>query len=163
MRSRSFVAASIGVLLLGVVGCSGLQTGGGWTWTDSWYSPPADPSLFGRGRCLPASDVAEVLPDRMAAAATLLRDVACVEIPEKQARELTGKAMESRAGSRLYLVRGVYLNRGANGFDVTPMKKELLVEHGCLGRSAVPMKRQALVVRLQRKPDVVYVSCWMLE
>jgi len=57
----------------------------------------------------------------------------------------------------------VYLNRGTGKFIVVPVGNELLVEHGSLGRSAVPMKRQALILRLSQKPETVYVSCSMDE
>lgn len=69
----------------------------------------------------------------------------------------------SRAGSSLFLVRAVFLNRDTGGFTVTPVWSDLLVEHGSLGRSAVPMKRQALIVRLPQKPETVFVSCSMAK
>jgi len=97
----------------------------------------------------------------MTTAEEQLRDVTCVEISADRAAELTGHAMPP--GSSLFLVRAVYLNRGTGKFMAVPVGSELLVEHGSLGRSAIPMKRQVLVVRLSQKPETVYVSCSMDE
>jgi hypothetical protein len=99
----------------------------------------------------------------MAAAEEQLHDVASVEISAERATEFTGRPVSPRAGSSLFLVRAVYLNRSTGKFIVVPVGNELLVEHGSLGRSAVPMKRQALILRLSQKPERVYVSCSMDE
>jgi hypothetical protein len=40
---------------------------------------------------------------------------------------------------------------------------QLVVNHGSLGSSAVPMKRQALVLQLERMPAEVFVACSMAE
>jgi hypothetical protein len=61
------------------------------------------------------------------------------------------------------LVRGLYLNRGTGGFTVKFDGRDLYVLHGSLGRHAVPMTRQPLLVALPRLPAHVYVSVWMAE
>jgi hypothetical protein len=157
--------AVLNLILVGLLGCAETQTRNSWSSRDAWFHPPAEWSRFPDpySHRLPDSDVVEVRPDRMAAAEGQLRDVACVEVSSQRAAELTGHPMEPRAGSSLFLVRGVYLNRGTGKFMVVPVGRELLVEHGSLGHSAVPMKRQALIVRLPQKPEVVYVSCSMDE
>jgi hypothetical protein len=66
-------------------------------------------------------------------------------------------------GTKPYLTRGVYLNRGTGGFSVYILEDQLLVRHGSLGHSGVPMKRQALVVQLKRKPAEVFATCSMAE
>jgi hypothetical protein len=158
----------INILVLSLVfscfgGCVQPQTREAWTSTDSWFHPPSEWSRFREAKSLPNSDVSEVAPEYMVIAEQQLQIVACVEITADRARELTGREVPPRAGSSLFLVRGVYLNRGTGGFEVVPVGSELLVEHNCLGRSAVPMKRQALVVRLSQRPVTVYVSCSMAE
>jgi hypothetical protein len=66
-------------------------------------------------------------------------------------------------GTKPYLTRGVYLNRGTGGFSVYILEDQLLVRHGSFGRSAVPMKRQALVLQLEHSPTEVFVTCSMAE
>ena len=118
---------------------------------------------FREAQSLPDSDVIEVSSDHMKATEDQLSDFACVQITPERASDLTGHSVTSRGGSSLFLVRAVSLNRGTGKFMVTPVGSELLVEHGCLGRSPVPMQRQALVVRLPKKPERVFVSCEMAE
>jgi hypothetical protein len=144
-------------------GCIKPQTQQPSTSTDSWFDPPSEWSRFRQAKSLPDSEVSEVAPEHMAAGEEQLLDVACVEITADRAAELTGRAMPPQAGSSLFLVRALYLNRGTGKFMVVPVGSELLVEHGSLGRSAVPMKRQALAVRLSQRPKTVYVSCSMDE
>jgi hypothetical protein len=131
--------------------------------TDSWYDPPKDWTRFREARGLPDSDIAEVVAEQSATAEEQLKDIACVEIPEDRAAELTGRPMPAGEGTSLFLVRAVCLNRGTGKFMAVLAGDSLLVKHGSLGRSAVPMKRQPLVLRLPRKPETVYVSCSMAE
>ena len=153
----------LSLFLVGLLGCAQTQTHRAWSSADSWFHPPDDWLRFRQAQGLPATDVVEVLPDRLLAAEEQLRDVACVAVSSERAADLTGQKIEAGAGTTLFLVRAVYLNRATGSFSVIPVSRELLVEHGSLGRSAVPMKRQALVVRLPRNPEVVYVSCEMDE
>jgi hypothetical protein len=162
MRYVSNIAV-LSLLLGGLLGCSETQTRSAWSSRDAWFHPPVEWSRFQKAQSLPDVDVVEVTPDRMASAEEQLRYVTCAEISNQRAAELTGQPMASGAGGSLFLVRGVYLNRGTGKFMVVFVGRELLVEHGSLGHSAVPMKRQALVVHLPQKPEVVYVSCSMDE
>ena len=162
MRHIIYIA-SLGLAVFGMLGCIQPQTHEAWSSADSWFHPPSDWSRFRQAQSLSSSDIAEVAPEQIAAAEEQLRDHAYVEIAADRAAELTGKPMPLGADSRLFLVRAVYLNRGTGKFMVVPVGSELLVEHGSLGRSAVPMKRQPLVVRLLQKPETVYVSCSMDE
>jgi hypothetical protein len=153
----------LSLFLVGLLGCAQTQTHHAWSSADSWFHPPNEWSRFRQAQNLPATDVVEVLPDRLVAAEEQLRDIACVAVSSERAADLTGQKIEAGAGTTLFLVRAVYLNHATGRFSVVPVGRDLLVEHGSLGRSAVPMKRQALVVRLPRKPEVVYVTCEMDE
>jgi hypothetical protein len=157
--------ATVGLILLlvGLLGCTQTQRHRSWSSADSWFHPPGDWLRFRQAESLPATNVVEVLPDRLVAAEEQLRDVACVAVSSDRAADLTGQKIEAGAGAALFLVRAVYLSRATGRFSVVPVGRDLLVEHGSLGRSAVPMQRQALVVRLPREPEVVYVSCEMDE
>jgi hypothetical protein len=147
-------------LMLGLAGCTDHHQA--WSSVDSWFHPPKDVMPFPRAAMLPSVDVMEVAATKMPEAEEQLRDVACIEVSSQSAAELIGQSVESATGN-LYLVRAVYLNRGTGKFTVVPLGRDLLVTHNSLGRTAVPMKRQALVVRLPQKPDVVYVDCGMDE
>ena len=139
------------------------ETQPAWSSTDSWFHPAEGASIFRQAKKLPDEHVMEVVLAKMPEAEEQLRDVACVELSSQHASEMTGQPVKAIPGGSLFLVRAVYLNRGTGKFTVSLSGRNLLVEHGSLGHSAVPMKRQALVVSLPQKPDVVYVSCSMDE
>jgi hypothetical protein len=160
MRSTAFI---LSLALVWLMGCTQSQTHRAWSSTDSWYHAPSEWARFRQAQGLPDADIVEVAPDQMTAAEEQLRELFCVEISADRASELIGHLIAPRAGSSLFLVRAVYLNRGTGKFMAVPVRSELLIEHGSLGHSAVPMKRQALVVRLSQKPETIYVSCSMDE
>jgi len=93
----------------------------------------------------------------------LLLDVGCREISAEDAAAFVGKPITPVPGTGFYLARGVYLNRGTGSFSIAIKGERLWVDHGCLGRTPVPMKRQALVLQLPRLPSEVYVTCGMAE
>jgi hypothetical protein len=93
----------------------------------------------------------------------LLQDVAIVGLSREQTAEFIGEALPELSGTKPYLARGVYLNRGTGSFSVYILEGQLLVHHGSLGRNAVPMKRQALVLQLEHNPTEVFVACSMAE
>lgn len=130
---------------------------------DSWYSPPSDLKRFRWAEPLPSSDIAEVVADHTSEAEEQLRDIACVEISDDRAAKLVGKQLSKPPGAKSFLVRAVYLNRGTGRFMAYLVGNELMVEHGSLGHSAPPMKRQPLVISLSRLPDKVYVSYSMAQ
>jgi len=134
-----------------------------WTTADSWYHPPGDWMKFREVKRLPDTEVVEVAAEHLDAAISELRDVACTEISPSRASIICGKPIMAQPDYRLYLVRALFLNRDTGSFLVTQAGPDLLVEHGSLGRSEVPMKRDALVVRLQRKPERIYIACSMAE
>ncbi len=158
-----YSALILSLAVMALLGCSPSRSHQAWSSADSWYRPPSEWTRFRLAQGLPDADIVEVARDKLAAAEEQLRDVACVEISPNRASELTGRSITPQAASSIFLVRAVYLNRGTGKFMVIPVGTELLVEHGSLGRSAVPMQRQALVVRLPRQPEAVFVSCSMDE
>jgi hypothetical protein len=143
-------AIFLGLVLVGLMGC------------DSWYRPP-QVRTRGDERPLPDTDVHEVITEKISLAEQELEEVACVEISDESASALAGQSVERELGKDLYLVRGVYLNRGTGRFTVTLVGSDLLVHNGSLGHSAVDMKRQALIVSLPHKPNQVFVSCNQAE
>jgi hypothetical protein len=79
-------------------------------------------------------------------------------------QKLLGGSMESPPeGAKLFLVRAVYYNPGTGGFSAYMENGKLLVQHHCLGKKSVPMKRTALVMALPEAPKEVYVGCGMDE
>jgi hypothetical protein len=93
----------------------------------------------------------------------LLQDVSSVELTSQQAVEFIGKALPHVPGTKPYLTRGLYLNRGTGRFSVYVLADQLVIHHGSLGSSAVPMKRQALVLQLEQSPVEVFVYCSMAK
>ena len=173
---RKLVAQHAGALSISLLSCLALtwlagckpavttvDSGMAWSSVDPWYRRPSGRSDFYHGERIPASDIIEISAAHRSAAEELLRDADCVEITAARAKELTGRSLSPANGKSLYLVRAVYLNRETGGFTATSAENELLVHHGCMGGSAVPMKRTALVIPLPQKPRTVFVDCSMAE
>lgn len=135
-----------------------------WTTVDSWYNaPPPEAPRRREWEGLDRARIHEVIESREPQAEELLQDVSIVELNCEQAAEFIGEALPEVPGTKPYLTRAVYLNRGTGGFSVYLLEDELLVYHRSLGRRAVPMKRQALVLQLERQPTQVFVTCSMAE
>jgi hypothetical protein len=93
----------------------------------------------------------------------MLKDQSIVPLSLKQAGDFVNHPLKKIAGKSTFLVRAVYLNAGTGAFSLYLQSNKLFVTHGSLGRNAVPMKRQALVVFLPKQPDEVFVDCMMAE
>lgn len=129
---------------------------------DSWARSSSGVD-FTKAKLLDNSGV-QLVPERMESEAeTMLSDVGCVELSPEQVHHFLGRSLSPVPGNKPYLVRGVYLNPATGGFSVKVLDDKLRVHHSCLGSSAVPMKRQALIVQLERMPKEVYVGCSMAE
>jgi hypothetical protein len=96
-------------------------------------------------------------------AEALLEAVSTVEITAAQAFDLIGEPLPEVAGTIPYLTRAVYLTKGTGSFSVSSCKDWLHVVHGSLGSGGYRMKRQALVLQLDRAPAKVFVSCSMAK
>jgi len=79
-----------------------------------------------------------------------------VALTAEQAAEFIGATLPDVPGTQPYLARSVYLNRGTGSFSVYILENQLLVHHSSLGHSPVPMKRQVLILQLERKPQDVF-------
>jgi hypothetical protein len=99
----------------------------------------------------------------MGAAERLLETADAVELSLAEANTMAGRELVPQGSKRPYLVRGVVLNRETGGFRIAVNGNDLLVYHGCLGGSPVPMKRQALIVMLPEKPRRIFVTCGMTQ
>lgn len=84
------------------------------------------------------------------------REATAQRAAAKEAEDLLGKL-------KPYLVRAVVLWEGTGAFSAYWKDSSLWIHHGCLGRSAAPMKRRPLVVLLEKKPISVYNSVSMAE
>ncbi|MFC2023900.1 hypothetical protein ACFLT5_04115 [Chloroflexota bacterium] len=154
-----------GALVLGVATlCSCTSDQGAWTTQDSWYNatPPETPRRS-EWEKLDRARIHEALESRELQAEEHLQDVSIVELTAEQAAEFIGAALPDVPGTQPYLTRGVYLNRGTGAFSAYTLENQLLVHHSSLGHSAVPMKRQALVLQLELKPRDVFLTCSMAE
>jgi len=134
-----------------------------WTTEDSWYNPPPEGTPGRQWSELDRTRIHEVTESKEPDAERLLQDASIVELTDQEAVELIGKALPDAPGTKPYLTRGLYLNRGTGRFSVYILEDQLVVHHGSLGSSAVPMKRQALVLQLEQSPVEVFVICSMAE
>jgi len=154
--ARTWLPFSL-LLLLALAGCSDNRA---WTSTDPWFHPPAvephDSEPIGGGR------IENVIPDKELEAEDLLSTVPYVEITSQQAEAFAGFPLIPHPDARSYLMRGVYLSRRTGVFQVYSLGRgDYLVYHECLGSAPSAMKRQALVVQLDKPPKRVFVFCRM--
>ncbi len=136
---------------------------GAWTSKDSWYADLPEDVPSWNWPSLDRARIHEVIESREAEAQKLLHDVSIVQLTNEEAAEFIGEELPDVPGTQPYLTRGVYLNRATGAFSVYILEDQLRVHHRSLGRRAVPMKRQALVLQLERKPAEVYITCSMAE
>ena len=166
MRKLISVLPLLVLLFLAVGGCGlGLFSSSrpAWTSKDSWYADlPEDVSSWS-WPSLDHARIHEVIEPREAKAEELLEEVAIVPLTREEATEFLGEELSDVPGAEPYLTRGIYLNRATGSFSVYILEDQLRIHHRSLGRRAVPMKRQALVLQLERKPAEVYVTCSMAE
>ena len=133
-----------------------------WTTVDSWYHP-ATKSYDEPVHSLTEKEFYEITASKLPQAEVILKEQSIVSISHQQAEGLVGHSLPQMSGKSTFLVRAVYLNAGTGAFSVESSGHRLWVSHGSLGHSAVPMKRQALVVFLKGRPDEVFVNCMMAE
>jgi hypothetical protein len=161
MMTRTLVAC---VLLAGLVtGCGQPQSRKAWTSEDEWHNPPPEGTRSGGLERLARDRIHEVAEDGLAEAEKLLQDVSIVALSGEQAAGFVGGSLPDAEGTEPYLVRALLLNRGTGNFSVYLMDQGIWIRHGSLGRSAVPMTRQPLVLQLEQPPQEVYVSVSMAE
>jgi hypothetical protein len=110
-----------------------------------------------------ATPIFEVVAAHELEAEGLLQTVSSREISNEEAIRLLGSTVDVPPGTKPHLIRAVYLNKGTGAFVIYSRGDDLFVKHGSLGHHAVPMKRQCLVVFLDRSPKRLYVSCSMAE
>ena len=128
--------------------------------TDAWHKVPSDRTVARESRTVPW---AEVKPSAHSAAERHLAAVDFVRVSREEATDYATTPLQVGDGDQCYLLRGLYLNRGTGRFSVGCDGRNLYVHHGSLGRRAVPMKRQPLLVALPEAPEQVYVDVSMAE
>jgi hypothetical protein len=163
VKGRNPLLSSV-LILAGVMLCSCAANRRAWTTKDSWYNalPPEAPAWWEWDK-LDRARIHEVIDAKGPQAEELLQNVPILVLSAEQASELIGKTLPEVPGTQPYLTRGVYLNRGTGAFSVSILEDQIRVDHSSLGRSAVPMKRLALVLQLERKPTEVFITCSMAE
>lgn len=161
MKIQSILCCLLFALLL--LGCEKANSSGGqWTTKDSWYHP-ATKTYDEPSHTLPDKEFLKVTASNFPRAEAMLKDQAIVPLSLKQAGNFVNHPLKQVPGKSTFLVRAVYLNAGTGAFLLNLQGNRLFVTHGSLGHHAVPMKRQALVVFLQKQPDEVFVDCMMAE
>jgi len=132
---------------------------------DSWYRPLPSGTSLRDWEVLDAQRKREVIDSRLAEAESMLETDSIVELDAATSFDLVGEPLPGIEGvsAAPYLVRGLLLNRETGGFSVYLREDQMAVYHRCLGRRAMPMTRQPLVVQLERLPQEVYVTVSMAE
>jgi hypothetical protein len=118
---------------------------------------------FGQWPSLDRTRIHAVREGQETAAEKLLARVPSVELTAQQAADLVGQPLPDVPGAKPYLVRAVYLNRETGQFLVNVSGDQLAVTHRSMGSQPVPMKREALVLQLERAPVEVFVGASMTQ
>lgn len=149
--------------VLSLQGCGSRESSSEWTTKDSWYRPATTDPYIEKANELPDKEVYKVTSVMLPKAEAMLKQKSLVQLSTAQAKGFVGGNLKAVSGKIPFLVRAVYLNEGTGKFMVYQRGKCLWVTHGSLGHSAVPMKRQVLVVFLKVRPTQVFVDCSMAE
>jgi hypothetical protein len=134
---------------------------------DRWYKPPPH-SVTKRIQekdYLNKLEFIAVTPVMKKKAIGLLCNASVVRIDDSRVKLFCGRAVSRRTykGSAWYLVRGLFLSEATGAYSVISIGDVLWIDHASLGKTARKMERQALVVRLNRAPKRVFVTCSMIE
>ena len=155
------------------LGCAAIASAGwarhsenrhAWTASDSWYTEyPLGEEPYWSWSEIERSRIHEVVEARQLAAEELLERVPILAIHPGQAAGLIGGQLSDAPGTEPYLTRGVYLIRETGSFSVHTAGTQLMVHHGCLGRSQQRVARQTLVLQLESAPSEVFAACSMAD
>jgi hypothetical protein len=144
-------------------GCKNSNSTQVWSTKDSWYKTSSASVGLSDEKQFVEVKFHEVTNSMQSKAQNLLKQKSIVPLSLAQAKTFTSGQFKQVKAKRPYLVRAVYLNKGTGAYSVFLRGKKLVVSHGSLGRSDVPMKRQALIVYLSALPTEVFVVCEMAE
>lgn len=151
-------AVAVAMFAVAMPGCLGPLA---WN-EDSWCDNKAQGNDWISRRESSLVSHVEVAPERQAEAQNLLTASTFVVLSEERARELAGRDVPGGATDRIYLIRAVYLYEGTGKFEVYSDGRQVAAVHHCLGAfPAWKMTRRALIVRLPRPPERVWVYCGM--
>ena len=134
---------------------------------------------FSRKASTKVAWVREVAVSTMVGCEMILKEKSCAPIVKVESRngsyyKVAGESMTLEKllggstevppeGTKLYLVRAVYLHPLTGYFAAYFEDGKLFVEHGSLGNFRPPVKRSALVVALPVEPTSVTVRCDMAQ
>lgn len=135
-----------------------------WESEDSWYRAPSAHVRDSSGwSLLEESRVHEVIGPMQSTAQAFVSNIPYRLLTNEETERLIGGRLPNVEGTNPYLVRGLFLNKDTGGYYISVESGNIWVHHASLGRTVVPMKRQALVLQLVEKPKEVYITCSMAE
>ena len=99
-----------------------------------------------------------VKKDKMTLAENFLEKVSVLEVSPDQVLDLVGRQEPLVGSNKFYLIRGLYIYTTGR-FEVKLSGDALWVRHSSHGPCRIPDSRQAIVLQLDQKPGLVYVTC----
>ena len=170
-KSKQLIPRGVAIIILAMQnGCCGVSKDVG---ADEWFYFSVDVA-FSQNPETEIRDFWEVSASSLDVAEYLLEIESCIGVTSGmfglsgtgQDSEVVGMYFGARgvttpANTRLFLVRAMYMKHG--GFSVYYENDRLLVLHGTMGASDVPVKHSALLIALPDKPSDVCVHCRMVE
>lgn len=124
---------------------------------NSWHQPPVNTGPGEKWNRYKGK-ILLVKKDQLALAENLLEKVPLVEISSDEASGLVGERYQPEGPKKLYLLRGLYIYKTGK-FEIKLSNNALWVRHDSHGPCRIPDSRQALVIELEGKPDLVFVTC----
>lgn len=159
----SFSLLCIAIAGTALPGCVNHNDRRAWTGEDGWYRP-VDSSFAGtEWQPIPDEQVWEVRDSLQARMQERLAEHPVVPLSRQEAAAAVEGYKAGGDSLQPYLVRALYLNYGTGGFSLYRSGTSLAAVHSSLGKSAVPMKRRALVILLPVPPQELYIEVFMDE
>lgn len=157
LLSRPWIYIVVVTMYITLEGCSGLP----WTTIDEWYREPPEAMNYSNWEVINGQRVYGVRIDRVKEATLLLLNVKYVGMSVQQAQYYADKQIDENGEGKYYLIRGIYVSAAIP--TVMIYEDVLLVDISGPGKSPRPMRRQPVIVRLDKEPSDVYVTCGMYE
>lgn len=159
----SFSLLFIAIAGTALPGCRDREDRMARTGEDGWYRPVDSSFAEAEWERIPDEQVWEVRDSLQARMQERLAEHPVVPLSRQEAAAAVEGDKAGGDSLKPYLVRALYLNYGTGGFSLYRSGTNLLAVHGSLGKSAVPMKRRALVLLLPVPPQKLYIEVFMAE
>jgi hypothetical protein len=130
---------------------------------DPWYAPAPPGGAPSPTSRVPSARILEIQPNQLAEAERMLANAPTAELAPADVERLTDQQTAYDPNRRSYLVRALAHDGPDCAFQVHAEGGVVEVAHGCLARSALPLRHRPLVLSLEQRPSTLYVTASVAE